>query len=151
MAALSNTFLYFITNNPTLDQNQFASEYDTGLIKIGDGINPYKTLPYNLATFTGTRETGITAHAGGGQANAYQLHYSYNAIDTVATPLDSIKALPAIIKTWHFVHNYDLTNDLNFYPSLGDELLGLGVNNPLTISPGNGVLFFCYENGIYRF
>lgn len=153
MASLSNTLLYFLTNNPTLDQYQLAQEYDTGLIKIGDGINPYKKLPYNIPVFTGTKDTAITAFIGGGQAGAYQLHANYNAIDSVPAAFASIKSLPAIKGTWHYVHNYDVVSgfDMNFYPYDGHEFYGMGINVPLPISPGNGLIVFCYDDGVFRF
>ena len=51
---------------------------------------------YVIKTETGLLEqkqivTGITAFAGGGQASATPLTGSYNFIDTVATPNDSVK------------------------------------------------------------
>ena len=43
------------------------------------------------APFIGRTQSGLTAHAGGGQANALQLLYDGASVSTVATAADSVK------------------------------------------------------------
>src|SRR5689334_1787216 len=50
----------------------------------------------NKFPFLSNTETGIVAHAGGGQTDAYQLAAQNNRIDMVATGGDSVR-LPKIV------------------------------------------------------
>jgi len=73
----------------------------------------------------GSTGTGITAHAGGGQANATLLTTQFNRIDTVATIADSVK-LPApsyIGQEVEIVNN--TTNSLQVFGSGTDTINGV--------------------------
>src|ERR1017187_1818313 len=74
-------------------------------------------------------QDGITAEAGGGQANATQLAAIYNRVDTVASNEDSVKLLPAKKNTIMVVQNNGVA-DLNVYPYFGDAFLGASINLP---------------------
>lgn len=66
-------------------------------------------------------QDGITAHAGGGQANAFQLVAVVNRVTTVATDGDSVKLPPAIAGSSVVVDN-DGANSLAVWPSGTDQL-----------------------------
>lgn len=102
-----------------------------------------------------TSQSGIIAHAGGGQLNATQLTCDYNRIDAVITAGDSVKTrngtgLTTIVQS---IRNFDAVNDMNLYPYLGNRFKGMAVNVPLSIATGNGIDIICYvgEPGIWTF
>ncbi len=80
---------------------------------------------------------GLTAYAGGGQANATALGPGLSTVTTVATTADSVK-LPAtqgFPGTWCVVFNKG-ANAMNVYPASGHEIDALGANNPFSIAAG---------------
>lgn len=92
-----------------------------------------------------------TAFAGGGQGSATPLLCQFNAVDTVATALDSVLMPLATVGIWVIVRNDSLAgNDMNLYPRSGENFRGFAANQPLPISPGQSVTFFCYIAGEFR-
>lgn len=90
-------------------------------------------------------EMGITAYAGGGQANAYQLTKKWNEVSTVATTDDSIKLPLALTGKQVFVLNNG-ANDLKAYPQSGEYMSGV-LNGGASISAsGYGTLFICIKD-----
>lgn len=100
------------TQNTILAKGEVGFAFDTGIYKVGDGVRGWNTLPvadfsltqgspFGNFTITGllveSFQSNITAYAGGGQTNAFQLTCEVNLITTVATAGDSVK-LPAAIK-----------------------------------------------------
>lgn len=83
---------------------------------------------------------GITAFAGGGQANATVLQTGLSIITTCATALDSVK-LPAVFDLGSAV---TVVNNgakvLNIYPASGDDL-GSGADTPIPLIPKNTLSF----------
>lgn len=68
-------------------------------------------------------ENGITAHAGGGQASAYQLTAEYSFVGTVATTADSVR-LPQLTSNLigtHILVANDGANSLNVFPASGQD------------------------------
>jgi Major tropism determinant N-terminal domain/Collagen triple helix repeat (20 copies) len=55
--------------NPVLAQGEFASEYDTGKFKIGDGVTAWNSLPYSSGTNGVAGATGATGPTGPAGAN----------------------------------------------------------------------------------
>jgi len=80
-------------------------------------------------------DPAITAHAGGGQANAYQLTKFSNGVTTCASVGDSIKC-PSIVAGRFFNVVNATANSCNLYPQSGDQINSLGVDNPLAIAAG---------------
>ena len=74
----------------------------------------------NLALFTCGSVAGITAHAGGGQTNAFVLNAAYNEVDTVASANDSVMLPPAIVGRNVLVNNNAASNSLNCYSNLNN-------------------------------
>ena len=129
-----------------------------------DGFTDYKLRKSALAAYVeslvslqeNTVLSGIVAYAAGGQTNATELEDDYNRIDTVGSANASVK--PDVIATPGFkqtVQNNG-TNDLNYYPPLGNRFYVTGsgamsINAPISISPGNQVTVICYDNGVLTF
>ena len=95
---------------------------------------------------SGTSQSGITAHSGGGQSGATQLTATYNRVDTVAAPNDSIKTEWAVLNARQIIQNNG-ANSMNVYPSLGDNFLGLAANAPISVDVGNELDIYCYIAG----
>lgn len=94
-------------------------------------------------------ETGITAHAGGGQTSAYQLSAQVNEISVVASGNDSVK-LPKIINTpgqWGsvgtmvFVSNIDASDSLQVYGYTPDTINGVATGTGVAVAAGVNVWF----------
>lgn len=90
-------------------------------------------------------ETGITAHAGGGQGSAYQLTKRFSSIDTVATALDSAK-LPAGGTSKVAVVRNSAANAVNIYPTTGAYISKFGINQPMAL-PQYCIAFFTCTDG----
>jgi hypothetical protein len=83
----------------------------------------------------------LTAHAGGGQANALQLAAGINRITVVATAGDSVKLPLAAAGGTVTVINADSTDSLNVFPFLGDTINALGANAAFALAAGKTVTF----------
>lgn len=80
-------------------------------------------------------EGSITAAAGGGQTNAYQLSAEYNFVSTVATTADSVK-LPELSSAFiglHILVANDGANSMNVFPFLGQDASG-GTNTAVAVA-----------------
>jgi hypothetical protein len=92
-------------------------------------------------------DNAITAFAGGGQTNAYQLQAAFNRVTVVATPADSVK-LPALCNTANvglqiWVANADTTDALNVFPPVGDVINLLSANTAISVPNIKSMLFTC--------
>lgn len=94
-----------------------------------------------------TSAAGITAYATGGQSGATQLSAVRNRVDTVASANASVKpVISASIGFRQYVYNNG-ANDLDYYPYLGNNILGQAANTPVTIAPGNVLAVYCFVKG----
>ncbi len=93
-----------------------------------------------------TSESGITAHAGGGQGSAYALTKKFNRVDTVATDGDSVKCFQALENKVMTVQNNTL-NAINLFPFLDDNFLGQAANSSFYLAGGQQITLFCYDDG----
>jgi len=98
------------------------------------------------AVLTGS-EASITAHAGGGQANAYQLSKLVNNIAVCASPNDSVKLPTSYAGMWICMSNAT-ANTVQVYPQSGGNIDALGVNNPFNLTTGKKA-FFASVGGNY--
>lgn len=129
--ALSNTNSFTATLDiPTLtaDQTLDLNDINVGLVQPN------------------TVTDSITAHAGGGQANAVLLTTTINRVTTVTSVADSIKLplLGAAIFYVFYIRN-DGANSLNLYPNTGAAISNLGVNNPLAMAAGSQVIVVSFS------
>jgi hypothetical protein len=85
-------------------------------------------------------EDNITA-TGATQATAYQLTQSINRITTgILNTGVRLPAFSADITNFCVVRNSTVTNKL-IYPNTGEEINGLGPNNPITLGAGGYVIY----------
>lgn len=97
---------------------------------------------------TGTSKNGVTAAAGGGQANGVLLTDTFNRVTTVATIADSVKLPPAVPGMCMLVMNSG-ANSMNVFPSTGDQINALGANNAYAMAAGARAEFFCAVAGTW--
>lgn len=69
----------------------------------------------NIVAQLNSSETGITAHAGGGQASARQLVAACNIVTVVATAADSVKLPKGINGLEVWVQNADAADSMTVY------------------------------------
>lgn len=100
-----------------------------------------------LRDFSTTR-TGITAHAGGGQANAVLLTAAFNRVTTVATGGDSVRLPPAVPGATCVVFNRG-AQSMNVFPATGQSINALSPNSALAVAAGAGARFVCVAAGIW--
>lgn len=106
-----------------------------------------------------TYQSGITAHAGGTQAAAFQLAAGINMfeVDTVASANDSV-ALPQCVagsKLW--LRNASASNNMAVYGSptvnsltaANDTINGTAGSSAYTINSQTNGVFFCAKNGAW--
>lgn len=92
--------------------------------------------------------TGITARAGGGQANATPLTATYSRVTTVATAGDSVRLPVAIAGSVFYAFNKG-ANSMNVFPSTGDRVNALSANAAYAVAAAAGVKFVCMVNGTW--
>lgn len=98
-------------------------------------------------------ETGITAHSGGGQANAYQLGAQISLVTVVAAGNDSVK-LPKIVANPGridkagasvgailFVGNSDGADSMQVYGATPDTINGIATGTGVAVAAGVNVWF----------
>lgn len=93
---------------------------------------------------------GITANAGGGQGSAVLLTREVNRVTTVATNGDSVKLPPAVAGLEVVVINDDLAQDLDVFPSSGDQIDSLAADAALTMSAGAITVFYAITATLWR-
>lgn len=94
-------------------------------------------------------QDNLTALAGGGQAGATAITSRLARFTTVASGNDSGILSAAIAGNIIRVANSS-GNSLDVFPAVGEEINGLGVNNPQFLFGGTGVTFRSYTTGIWE-
>lgn len=122
----------------------------TQKISIASFITAFLQSLFDAKQNVLTSVEGITAYAGGGQANATELTASCNFVDTVASTNDSVKAISATVNTFQYIQNNG-ANDLQIYPQSGQNFVGESANAPLTISVGGQLTLACATIGVWRY
>ena len=102
-----------------------SSEYFFYLSKDLKSILPMVYLYPNSGT-------ALTAHAGGGQANATKLGIGTNVVTTVASNTDSVKLPLDVLGQTVMVFN-NTSNTLSIFPSEGDQIDTLGIDVRLNV------------------
>jgi hypothetical protein len=98
---------------------------------------------------------GLTAHAGGGQANGLLLTSQNSRITTVGTAGDSVVLPPAVAGLSVTVCNGAAANAMNVYPASaaqggvtgGDAINALGVNAAFSLAANKVMQLTCYTTG----
>lgn len=96
-----------------------------------------------------TTATGITAYAGGGQANATQLANEFNEVTVVATNGDSVKTKYAIKNLRMVIVNSDSTQSLDVFPKTGQNFAGLAANTAISLPAGQSLEIICFTDGTW--
>lgn len=96
-----------------------------------------------------TVEAAITAFSGGGQGSATLLAANVNIVDTVAAAKDSVKLPAAVAGTTYTVTN-DGVNDLEVFPSSGEQIDSFGVDTGYLLHPGSTQRFTAQATGLWR-
>lgn len=141
--------LVFITNDQCYIDICNNLPVDFGYVTITDGEDIIKIKCGNTYTCNSdamTYESGIIAHAGGGQLLATPVTKTLNRVDTVASNGDSILLLNATAGTRQEVINNDSNEDLNLYPQSGEQFDDEAINAPKIIVAGNRINLFCFED-----
>lgn len=85
----------------------------------------------------GSSATGITAHAGGGQASATLLTAQFNRVDTVTTAADSVKLpAPTYIGQEVEVLNNAVANSMQVFGSGTDTINGVATGTGVAQAAG---------------
>lgn len=91
-------------------------------------------------------EDDIAAHAGGGQANAYQLTKKINKVKTCASDDDSIK-LPESVAGMECVIWNNVNKYLRVFPYLGEYVGTRSVNVAAGLDYNDIMYLHCYVSG----
>jgi hypothetical protein len=90
----------------------------------------------------GSTATGITAHAGGGQASAVLLTAQFNRIDTVATAADSVRLpAPTYIGQEVEVMNNAAVNSVQVFGSGTDTINGVATGTGVAQAAGKFAMY----------
>jgi hypothetical protein len=95
-------------------------------------------------------ETGITAHAGGGQGSAYQLTKRVSAVATVATLADSVKVPAATVGREGYIVNTG-NNACDVFPQTGENWVNSAANAAISLPSGYTLNYYCTSAGSYWF
>ncbi|WP_024873150.1 hypothetical protein [Tolumonas lignilytica] len=93
-------------------------------------------------------QDGITATAGGGQSNAYQMLYETNRITTVANIGDSVKLPAAQAGLTMFVINHG-ANAMQVYGTGTDTIDDVAAASGVSQMAGSNVMYTCTTNGLW--
>lgn len=92
--------------------------------------------------------SGLTANAGGGQANGTALAYAMNRVTTVATGGDSAKLPKAVAGKEVIVKNAG-ANSMNVFPASGDAINALAADAAYAVAATKVVSFLCFVDGTW--
>lgn len=92
--------------------------------------------------------SGITAFAGGGQANATLITASHNRVGTVASAADSVRLPPALPGMSIFIANRG-ANSMNVFPATGGTINALSANAAFAMAAGATDMFVCCQAGAW--
>lgn len=96
----------------------------------------------------GSAANGITARAGGGQANATALTKAINRVTTVGTAGDSVK-LPAAKAGASIAVINSTATSMNVFPQTGEDINDLGDNAAYAVAANKAVMFLCAVDGTW--
>lgn len=97
-----------------------------------------------LAQLIGSYQPGVTAHAGGGKASAYQLNASVVEIEVSATAADSVKLPPGYPGLEVIIFNNGAQSAQVFGSGL-DTINGVATGTGVAQAAGKSALYKCYE------
>lgn len=93
-------------------------------------------------------QVGLTAHAGGGQANATQLINGYNQVSTTVTAGDSVKLPPSAPGMSVDVRNAGAAA-MQVFGSGTDTINGVAFGTGISQAAGTTALYICQTAGAW--
>jgi len=111
-------------------------------------INASLTDPFEKAVWAQYLATNdsVTATAGGGQANAFQINFMTTRVTVVATIADSVK-LPNSSGGLFLTVANAAANSMNVFPAVGETINALGANAAFAIAGGKACFFVATSKG----
>lgn len=107
------------------------------------GVAPQSlALPLGLVSMFNKVAAAVTAHAGGGQASAYQLDYGFSNVTVVATAADSVKLPPCVAGSWCFLRNADGADSMTVFGYGTDTIDSVASATGNAQAAGKGKLYF---------
>lgn len=91
-------------------------------------------------------ENAITAFAGGGQTNAYQLSATVSNVTVVASASDSVKLPRTVAGAWYVVVNSAASNTMKVHSFNTATINGTAGATGISVTAGSSVIFFCPTN-----
>ena|SRR5437867_4135541 len=132
-----------IINKVNYDKNQLVFIVD----QFGDLI-AWQYQNGQIIWFpAGATDNGLTATAGGGQANALPLNYRDSRVTTVATAADSVVLPVSQAGMQLVVVNAAAANSMNVFPATGESINALAANTAFAVAAGKTAQFTCINNG----
>lgn len=113
-----------------------------------NGISAGGVVNTGAISVQGNVATGLTAHAGGGQASALKLTAAVNRVDTVATAADSV-ALPApsFVGQQVIVINNAASNSMQVFGSGTDTINGVATGTGVAQAAGKTAIYQAVTTG----
>jgi len=94
----------------------------------------------------------LTAHAGGGQANATKIDGSVQQarVSIVASAADSIVLPPSYVGAEIAIMNDASANAMNVFPAVGESINLLSANTALSVAIQTVTIFYCFAIGKWK-
>lgn len=96
-----------------------------------------------LADLLGSAASGITAYAGGGQANATQLNAAINEVVTVGSAADSVKLPPSFAGARVIVINAHASNAIQVFGYNTATINGVASGTGVSQAAGKTAAYYC--------
>lgn len=120
-----------------------------GLTAITGTETGWRNSIFQVGILGITRESGITAFAGGGQTSAYQLTYGLNRVTVVASANDSVKLPVCLGSKVVIVANNDAADSLNVFGQTGETINALSANTAFAVAANKVAIFVCAADGAW--
>jgi len=133
----------------TYFKNITAGSLDT-FITLDSEVNINKTLDLSDNYLKGLdMQVGITAHAGGGQADATALTSNYCEISTCATGGDSVKLPAAQVGLWCVITNHG-ANSCDVFPNTDDAINEAAANTAKALAANASLYCYAYSSDAWE-
>ncbi len=114
---------------------------------IYDGSDTMEPLAATVSAMQ-TTANNLTAHAGGGQANALALSAAMNRVTTVATAADSV-ALPASVAGMEVYVRNDGANAMQVFGTGTDTVNGVAAATGVSLAAAASATYRCVTTGAW--
>lgn len=94
---------------------------------------------------------GLTAHPGGGQANATQVALGINVAAQSGTKFDSFKLPPAVIGSAVVIFvGTEIASPASLFPAVGEEIGSHGTDTAIDLGNERIFVFTCTATGVWQ-